>query len=258
MRLLIVFSLYFLSLVSVYGRQSTPVDVPELRELLGKGTRQLQAFMYGSKRLISKEQLLQAKAVIYMDSFLAGVGPASLKKARGFAVLLQDGKPQEQAPIFLRENSLGLGLQLGAKNASSIWLLMDDSALRLLEGRKVKSGMDYGAVIGTVGQNHAQHLEGRHPPFYFYSSAKGLCVGGSLEAGHFKDWEEANALTSPGKASLSAMLYASGKASPAAAPLVTYLQEAFEGLLTENKSGWHTAYRGDSGEVKGPRGACAP
>lgn len=226
--------------------QTEPLNKEALKELIKRGVCQLRSFMHGKHNLISEQTFKEAKAVVFMESFSAGVIAAGFKTSRGFAVFLKEGKPLQQPPLFLRERSLSLGPQFGAKQANRIWLLMDDTAVDQLKKSKFKVGNDYGAVIGTAGKDQTGHFEGRsrsqpsgdkeHPSSYFYSTAQGLCAGARIEACRLKHWKDANALALKSEPS------AKGPQLAAAPSLQRCTQEAFLSLSPSPHS-WHTARR---------------
>lgn len=233
-------------------RDKSSLTEGDLRDLIVRGARQIQTFMDGKNSVIPKKVFKDAKAVVYMESFSAGLLAAGFKTGRGFAVLLDKGRPVNKVPLFLRESSVGIGPQLGTKHINRVWLLMNDDTVAQLKDAKFKVGDDMGAVAGNSGKEQTEHFEGRHnyekddsghPASYFYSTATGLSIGAQIEASRLKHWKQANAFVLKDEDSVRDLLYGPEGigAKDFGYKLARCVQESFQSL-GRGGSSWHTAH----------------
>lgn len=124
----------------------------------------------------------------FKASFLLGV-------EHGHGVLMvRKGFGEWSEPIFYRVSAASLGLQIGAKESSTVLLIMNNEGIESLLTNQVKLGADVSITAGLLGRGvGAGTTPNINTDIYAFSSSKGAFVGGALEGAWVQidqDWNQ--------------------------------------------------------------------
>jgi len=152
----------------------------------------LQDIQGNFKTAIPADVLHRAKGIVIVNQFQAGF-IFGLKD--GYAVALArrpNGK--WSVPAFLRAGEISFGLQAGGKSINAVYVLMDDSAARLLFKGRFNLGAEAKAVAG-IRKAESEKVTKPIPGdanILVYSTAEGLYLGAAIKTGYMSPHEEAN------------------------------------------------------------------
>lgn len=98
-------------------------------------------------------------------------------------VLVKDKKTgQWSPPAFIKTGEGSFGFQIGGQLIDSIFLVMNEEGVEMLNKTKFKIGVDASAAVGPVGRD-AEAKVSPGTAILAYSRAKGLYAGASFEGG---------------------------------------------------------------------------
>ena len=183
----------------------------------------LQGMQLYPSSAIPADVLRRAKGLVIVNQvqvgFLVGVkdgwGVALVRKPNG----------QWSLPVFIKAGELSLGLQAGGKTVETVYVLMDESATRLLFQTRFKFGMDAKAVAGP----HAAEAERSTPEFnaqvLVYTNVNGFYAGATVKTGTMSPLVEATQRFYQTRYGVPEMLYSDWvQPQPEAQELMNYVQ----------------------------------
>jgi lipid-binding SYLF domain-containing protein len=150
----------------------------------------LQEFMDSPKTAIPANVLREAKGIVIVNQFQLGfvVGGKG-----GYGVVMarkSDGR--WSVPAFLDTGEASLGFQIGGRTLHTIYILNDDTGVRLLYGAKFNFGVNANAVAGPRVANAEEATNIIKAPVYIYQKSNGLYVGAKLKSGWLSPHNNAN------------------------------------------------------------------
>lgn len=183
----------------------------------------LQEFTDNSPTAIPPDILRQARAIVVVNQFKAGI---FLGVKDGYAVILvkrADG--HWSLPVLLSAGEASLGLQLGAKSVETVMVITNDQTPKLLFNQRFNVGVDAKAVAGP---KVAERERDNHPiidaPILVYSKSKGLFAGATVKVGYLTRNDEANFVLYNTNYTLPELLYSDWVKPPQeVVPLINYV-----------------------------------
>ena len=109
----------------------------------------------------------------------------------GFAMVKDDESGEWSPPAFVETGELSFGLQIGAKSANAIYVVMTPESMEKLLKGGLKIGADVSAQVGPVGKDINVDLQ-TAPEVFIYSKNKGLYTGATFKAASFGEDKPAN------------------------------------------------------------------
>lgn len=143
---------------------------------------------------IPKEILQKAKGLVivnqFQGSFIIGIKD-------GYAIaMVRRPNGKWSVPAFYKAGELSFGLQAGAKAINSVYVLLDDSASRLLLRNKMNLGLEAKVAAGiraAEGETVTKSLPSQ-ASVLIYSTVEGLYLGASVKTGFLSPDQKANEL----------------------------------------------------------------
>lgn len=184
----------------------------------------LQEFMANPATAIPADILQQAKAIIVVNQFKAGIF-LGVKDGYG-VILVKQASGRWSLPVLLAAGEASLGLQLGAKSIETVMILTNDQTPKLLFNERFNVGVDAKAVAGP---NAAERERDNRPiidaPVLVYSKSKGLYAGATVKLGYLTRSDEANFVLYRTTYTLPELLYSDWvQPIPEVQPLMNYVQ----------------------------------
>ena len=141
----------------------------------------LQGFTSNPSRGIPAAVLHKAKGIVIVNQVQVGLF-FGVKDGWGGAMVK---KPRRHwsVPIFIKAGELSFGLQAGGKSVQTIYLLMDDTAPRLLFKSRFNFGIDAKAVAGPRAAETERDTGTFNAQVYVYSNVVGLYAGATVKTG---------------------------------------------------------------------------
>ncbi len=113
----------------------------------------------------------------YKAGFIFGV-----KGGQGIVLIKDKNTNEWSPPAFIKTGEGSFGLQIGGQSIDSIFLIMNEDGMEMLNKTKFKIGLDASAAVGPVGRD-AEVKVSPGTAILVYSRAKGLYAGASFEGG---------------------------------------------------------------------------
>jgi len=163
------------------------------QNLLNEAKTTLSEFKSGKPFEHFNERLADAKAVLIVPHLVKAAFVVGGEGGSG-VLLARDGTAMGWSyPVFYRVTSGSVGLQIGAEEAQTVFLILTDEALRKLMSNELKLGVDAGAAVVDAGAG----VEGSTTMTFkgdiiAYSRAEGLYLGASFEGAAVSPDAEAN------------------------------------------------------------------
>jgi lipid-binding SYLF domain-containing protein len=154
----------------------------------------LQDLQGNFKTAVPADILRRAKGIVIVNQFQAGF---IFGVKDGYAVAMArrpNGK--WSVPAFLRTGELSFGLQAGGKSVTAVYLLMDDTATRLLFKSKFNLGAETKANAGIRAAERESSTAsiGNEANVLVYTSSEGLYLGAAIKTGYMSPDNDANRL----------------------------------------------------------------
>lgn len=151
----------------------------------------LDVVMGKPETAIPADAMRQAKGVVIVHQYRVGLifgGQA------GTAVLVARNPLKGGAwgpPVFLDPGGVTFGLQAGAKEINSVFLLMSDDAVRRAYTGRFELGADAIAVAGPRN-SEVQNFDLFKAPVLVYTSLGGLYAGAAIKSGWLTPYDKGN------------------------------------------------------------------
>jgi Uncharacterized conserved protein len=125
--------------------------------------------------------LARARAVLIVPDLVKGGFIIGAEYGTG-VLLTRDGQGRWSGPAFYSVASGSIGLQIGVKDAETLFVIMNDGALRAIMENRFKAGADAGVALAHVGAGaEAATTLNAGADIYAFSKAVGVYGGASLE-----------------------------------------------------------------------------
>lgn len=184
----------------------------------------LQEFMSNPATAIPPSILQQAKAIIVVNQFKAGIF-LGVKDGYG-VILVKQANGRWSLPVLLAAGEASLGLQLGMKSVETVMIITNDQTPKLLFNERFNVGVDAKAVAGpkAAERESYDHLL-IDAPVLVYSKSRGLFAGATIKFGYLTRADEANIVLYNTNHTLPELLYSDWvQPVPEVQPLMNYVQ----------------------------------
>ncbi len=162
----------------------------ELTARIDRAKEYLDDIMKAPDTAIPESLMKNAEGIIILRQYKAGF-VLGVKGGVGI-VLVKDESGKWSSPAFIKTGEGSFGPQIGAESVDSIFLIMNEEGMSMLNKTKFKIGVDASATVGPVGRD-AEAKVGAGTAILAYSRAKGLYAGAAFEGGLLLSDDSANA-----------------------------------------------------------------
>jgi SH3 domain-containing YSC84-like protein 1 len=167
----------------------------------------------------------KARGLMILSQFKAGF---LFGVKGGFGVLMVK-KPDGHwsIPVLIDASEASLGLQVGAKDIDSVFVIMDDATPRLLFSNRFNIGVDAKAVAGPLSAGAENDATKTFvAPVLVYSRSVGLFAGATVKAGRVERNDPANFTLYNTSYTMPELLYSDWVTPPQEVqPLMAYVQQ---------------------------------
>jgi SH3 domain-containing YSC84-like protein 1 len=185
----------------------------------------LREFMATPATTIPPSVWQRARGLMILSQFKAGF---IFGVKGGFGVLMVK-KPDGHwsLPVLIDASEASLGLQIGAKDTDTVFVLMDDATPRLLFTNRLNIGVDAKAVAGPLSAETENDTTRTFvAPVLVYSKSVGLFAGATVKAGRVERNDPANYTLYNTSYTMPELLYSDWVTPPAEVqPLMAYVQQ---------------------------------
>jgi lipid-binding SYLF domain-containing protein len=218
------------SLIAILGAASARADDSRTSrtELVGRVDNCetiLRQFMASQNTAIPPSVWSQARGLMILSQFKAGF---VFGVKGGFGILMVK-KPSGHwsLPVLIDASEASLGLQVGAKDVDSVFILTDDATPRLLFTSRFNIGVDAKAVAGpSSAEVESDSRTTFIAPVLAYSKSVGLYAGATVKAGHVQRNDIANFTLYNTSYTMPELLYSDWVTPPQEVqPLMSYVQQ---------------------------------
>lgn len=150
----------------------------------------LDVVMSKPETAIPADALRQCKGVVIVHQYRVGL----IFGGQGGSAVLVARNPQSGnwgPPVFLDPGGITFGLQAGAKEINSVFLLMSDEAVRRAYSGRFELGADAIAVAGPKTAE-VDNFDLFKAPVLVYTSLGGLYAGAAIKGGWLTPYDKAN------------------------------------------------------------------
>lgn len=187
--------LRFLSLVILFAAPATGLHAAKsFRDKLIVSLKtceySLDVVMGKAETAIPADALRQAKGVVIVHQYRVGL----IFGGQGGTAVLVARNPQSGAwgpPVFLDPGGISFGLQAGAKEINTVFLLMSEDAVRRAYSGRFELGADANAVAGPKNAE-VENFDLFKAPVLVYTSFGGLYAGAAVKGGWLAPYDKAN------------------------------------------------------------------
>ncbi len=185
----------------------------------------LREFMATPSTSIPPSVWQKARGLMILSQFKAGF---IFGVKGGFGVLMVK-KPDGHwsLPVLIDASEASLGLQVGAKDVDTVFILTDDATPRLLFTSRFNIGVDAKAVAGpSSAETESAATSTFIAPVLVYSRSVGLFAGATVKAGHVERNDTANFILYGTSYTMPELLYSDWVTPPSEVqPLMSYVQQ---------------------------------
>lgn len=161
----------------------------ELKARIERAKEYLDDIMKAPDTAIPESLMRNAEGIIILRQYKAGF-ILGVKGGVGI-VLVKNEKGEWSPPGFIKTGEGSFGPQIGAESVDSIFLIMNEEGMSMLNKTKFKIGVDASAAVGPVGRDTEAKV-GAGTAILAYSRAKGLYAGAAFEGGLLLSDDSAN------------------------------------------------------------------
>jgi lipid-binding SYLF domain-containing protein len=185
----------------------------------------LREFMAQPATSIPPAVWQKARGLIILSQFKAGF---IFGVKGGFGVLMVK-KPDSHwsIPVLIDASEASLGIQAGAKDVDTVFIIMDDATPRLLFTNRLNIGVDAKAVAGpSSAEAESDATKFFIAPVLVYSKSVGLFAGATVKAGRVERNDPANFILYNTSYTMPELLYSDWVTPPSEVqPLMAYVQQ---------------------------------
>ena len=155
---------------------------PDLEVRIGENRLRFEERQLRRGEAIPPRVIAQARGIVILHHVKVGMGFGA-ELGNGVAVV-KDTNGNWGPPAFVTLSKGSWGAQIGANEAVTIMVLMNEDGLRILrDGGAGDAGVELNAVAGPMETGGEAGTISLREPVLIYSSAKGAFIGASFEAG---------------------------------------------------------------------------
>jgi lipid-binding SYLF domain-containing protein len=188
LRLLSVGILFALSVSSLHAAKSFR---DKLVTALTTCEYSLDVVMSKPETAVPVDALRQAKGIIIVHQYRVGLIFGGQAGSAVLCVRVPAKNNEWGAPVFLDPGGVSFGLQAGAKEINSVFLLMSEDAVRRAYSGRFELGADAVAVAGPRN-SEVENFDLFKAPVLVYTSLGGLYAGAALKTGWLTPYEKGN------------------------------------------------------------------
>lgn len=151
----------------------------------------LDVVMSSPETAIPADAIRQAKGIVIIHQYRVGL---IFGGQGGTAVLVVRNPTKGGAwgpPVFLDPGGVTFGLQAGAKEINSVFLLMSEDAVRRAYSGRFELGADAVAVAGPSAAE-VENFDLFEAPVLVYTSRGGLYAGAAIKGGWLRPYDKGN------------------------------------------------------------------
>ncbi len=167
----------------------------------------------------------KARGLMILSQFKAGF----LFGVKGGYGVIMVKKPNGHwsLPVLIDASEASLGLQVGAKDVDTVFILTDDATPRLLFTNRFNIGVDAKAVVGPSSAEYENDAKKTFiAPVLVYTRSVGLFAGATVKAGHVQRNDLANFTLYNTSYTMPELLYSDWVTPPPdVQPLMSYVQQ---------------------------------
>ena len=225
---LVMKKLVLLSLIALISTLSAHAAGTVSRQELVKRVESCEAilreFMANPETAIPQSILKQAKALVIVNQFKAGV---LLGIKDGYAtILVRQANGKWSLPVLLAAGEASVGLQLGATAVETVIVMMNEETPRMLFNQRFNVGVDAKAVAGPKAAEAEKENRPIVAPLLVYSKSRGLFAGATVKTGYISRSDEANFRLYQTHYTLPELLYSDWVKPPAeVVPLMQFVEQ---------------------------------
>jgi SH3 domain-containing YSC84-like protein 1 len=184
----------------------------------------LQNFQRDPRTAIPAGVLAKAKGLVIVNQFKAGL-IFGVKGGHG-VIMVKQPSGRWSLPVLITAGETSFGLQIGANDVETIYVLTDDQAARYLFKGRFRLGVDAKAVIGPkAAEANNPEYKVIDAPVLVYSKTAGLFAGATVKAGYVSRNDDDNYTLYNTRYTLPELLYSTWVQPPAEVqPLMNLVQ----------------------------------
>jgi lipid-binding SYLF domain-containing protein len=172
-------------LIIAFGLLAPMISFAETRTELVVQIERAQEYladiMKAPDTAIPETLMRKCHGVIILRQYKAGF-VFGVKGGSGVVLVKDETTGQWSPPAFIKTGEGSFGLQIGGQSIDSIFLIMNQDGMEMLNKTKFKIGVDASASVGPVGRD-AEAKISPGTAILAYSRAKGLYAGAAFEGG---------------------------------------------------------------------------
>lgn len=166
----------------------------------------LQEFQNRPETAIPAAVFQRAKAIIILNQVKAGI-LLGVKDGYG-VIMVRRADNTWSIPVLIKAGETSLGLQLGANEVESIYIITDPALPKLLFKERVNLGADAKAVAGPhMAQKERWNEQILKSPILVYTKVAGLYAGATVKAGYISRDDSINFTLYNTRYSMPELLY---------------------------------------------------
>jgi lipid-binding SYLF domain-containing protein len=185
----------------------------------------LREFMASPQTAIPQAVWQNARGLMILNQFHAGF-IFGVKGGDG-VIMVKKPNGHWSLPVLIDASEASVGLQVGAKEVETVFIITDDATPRLLFANRFNIGVDAKAVIGP--DSAAVEREAKSTflaPVLVYTKSVGVFAGATVKAGHVQRNDPANFNLYATTYTMPELLYSDWVTPPPEVqPLMSYVQQ---------------------------------
>lgn len=154
----------------------------KLDEKIDKAAERLDLIQGNPDTRIPTQVLANARGVIIVHQFKAGIGIGA-QGGGGVAMVKDSRTGQWSPPAFVANAEGSYGWQIGAQNADTVFVIMQEEGMKILRQGGMKLGVDVRATAGPATTGAEAAVDNVDSPILVYSNQAGLYAGVAIEGG---------------------------------------------------------------------------
>ena len=147
-----------------------------------KAGERLDVIQANPETRIPSQVLSNAIGIIIVHQFKAGIGIGA-QGGGGVAMVKNPQTGRWSPPAFVANAEGSYGWQIGAQNADTVYLIMQDEGMNMLRQSGLKFGVDVRATAGPATAGGEASVDAVKTPILVYSDQAGLFAGVAIEGG---------------------------------------------------------------------------
>lgn len=154
----------------------------KMDEKILKAIDRLNVIQASPETRIPTQVLSNAIGIIIVHQFKAGIGIGA-QGGQGVAMVKNPQTGRWSPPAFVANAEGSYGWQIGAQNADTVYLIMQDEGMNMLRQSGLKFGVDVRATAGPATTGGEASVDAVKTPILVYSNQAGLFAGVAIEGG---------------------------------------------------------------------------